>query len=79
MTTLVNYRCKSHIKLIPGDDSQIPDISSEPTPKGVQLKVTSVPESSNTSHDTSYQNAVPEQRTSSGRLVTKPIRYRGVI
>ena len=40
------------------------------------MENTNVPESSNTSPDTGYQNAIPEQRTSSGRLVGKPIRYR---
>ena len=59
-----------------GEDSQIPDINGESTPKVVQVEDTNVPESSNISPYTSDQNAIPEQRISSGRLVRKPIRYR---
>ena len=59
-----------------GEDSQIPDINGEPTPKVVQVEDTNVAESSNTSPYTRDQNAIPEQRVSSGRLVRKPIRYR---
>ena len=55
-----------------GDDSQIPDVNSEPTPKVVQVEDTNVPESSNISPYTSDQNAIPEQRASSGSA----IRYR---
>ncbi|CAH3014508.1 unnamed protein product [Porites evermanni] len=61
---------------VPGEASQIPDINGEPTPKVVQVEDTNVPESSNTSPYTRDKNAIPEQRTSSGRLVRKPIRYR---
>ena len=56
-----------------GDNSQIPDINSEPTPN---VPEGDVPESSNASPDASDPKAIPEQRTSSGRLVRKPIRYR---
>ena len=60
-----------------GDDSQIPDISSEPTLKVVLVEDSNrVPESSDTSPDTSCQNAIPEKGTSSGRLIMKPIPYR---
>ena len=59
-----------------GEDSPIPDINSGPTPNVVQVEDTDVPGSSNASPDASDQNAIPEpQRNSSGRLVTKPIRY----
>ena len=58
------------------DESQIPDINSEPTPTVVQVEDTNVSRSSNSSPDQSDQNAIPEQRTPSGRLVSKPIRYR---
>ena len=57
-----------------GDESTIPDINGEPTPKLVQVEDTNVPESSNTSPYKRDQIAIPEKRTSSGRLVTKPIR-----
>ena len=59
-----------------GEDSQIPDINGEPTPKVVQVEDTNVAESSNTSPYTRDQNAIPKQRISSGRLVRKPIGYR---
>lgn len=77
-------RNRRHLRKVPtptcydtsGDDSQIPGINSEPTPNVVQVEDTDVSESSNASPDASDQNAIPEQRTSSGRLVRKPIRYR---
>ena len=76
-------RNRRHLRKIPtpthhdtsGDNSQIPDINSEPTPEVVQVEDTNVPESSNTSLYRRDQTAIPEQRTSSGRLVRKPIRY----
>jgi len=60
----------------PEDDTPVPEISSESTPQGVQAEDTGVPENSNTRPNTSNQNLIAEQRTSSGRLVRKPIRYR---
>ena len=77
-------RNRRHLRKVPtptcydtsGDDSQIPDINSEPTPNVVQVEDTDVPESSNASPDASDPNAIPEQTTSSGRLVRKPIRHR---
>ena len=57
----------------PEDDSLIPDISSEST-TDIQDENAVIPECSDTS-PTSNLNLVPEQRTSSGRLVRKPIRY----
>lgn len=59
----------------PEDDSLIPDISSESTPTDIQEENDVIPVCSDTS-PTSNLNLVPEQRTSSGRLVRKPIRYR---
>ena len=59
----------------PEDDSMIPDISSESTPTDIQKENAVIPECSDTS-PTSNLSLVPEQRTSSGRLVRKPIRYR---
>ena len=59
----------------PEDDFLIPDISSESTPTDIQEENAVIPECSDTS-PTSNLNLVPEQRTSSGRLVRKPIRYR---
>ena len=59
----------------PEDDSLIPDISSESTPTDIQEEKDVIPVCSDTS-PTSNLNLVPEQRTSSGRLVRKPIRYR---
>ncbi|KAK2552902.1 hypothetical protein P5673_025850, partial [Acropora cervicornis] len=59
----------------PEDDSLIPDISSESTPTYIQEENDVIPVCSDTS-PTSNLNLVPEQRTSSGRLVRKPIRYR---
>ena len=59
----------------PEDDSLIPDISSESTLTDIQEENAVIPECSNTS-PTSDLNLVPEQRTSSGRLVRKPVRYR---
>ena len=77
-------RNRRHLRKVPtptcsdtsGDISQIPDINSEPTLNVVHVEDTDVPESSNASPDASDQNAIPEQRTLSGRLVRKPIRYR---
>ena len=60
----------------PEDDTPIPEISSESTPQSVQAEDTGVPENGNTCPDTSNRNLIPEQRTSSGRLIRKPIRYR---
>ena len=60
----------------PADDIPVPEISSESTPQEVQAENTRVPENSNTRPNTSNQNLIAEQRTSSGRLVRKPIRYR---
>ena len=60
----------------PEDDTPIPEISSKSTSKGVQAEDTGVPENSNTHSGTSNQNLIPEQRTSSRRLIRKPIRYR---
>ncbi|CAH3192009.1 unnamed protein product [Porites evermanni] len=68
-------KLRSSVKTkVPGDESPIPDINGEPTPKLVQVEDTNVPESSNTSPYKRDQIAIPEKRTSSGRLVTKPIR-----
>ena len=77
-------RNRRHLRKVPtltrfdtvGDDSQIRDIKSEPTPKVVQVEDTNDPGSSNASHDESDRNAIPEQRTSSGRPVRKPIGCR---
>ena len=77
-------RNRRHLRQVPaptrydtaGDESQIPDISSEPNPKVVQVEDTNVPGSSNASPDESDQNAIPEQRTSSGRPFRKPIGCR---
>ena len=55
------------------DDSPIPETSSETTTKLVQEY--SALEDSNTS-PTSNLDLIPEQRTSSGRLIRKPVRYR---
>ena len=52
----------------PEDDSPIPDISSESTPTDIQEENAVILECSNTS-PTRDLNLVPEQRTSSGRLV----------
>ena len=59
----------------PEDDSMIPDIGSESTPTDIQEENAVILECNNTS-PTIDMNLVPEQRTSSGRLVRKPIRYR---
>ncbi|KAK2551067.1 hypothetical protein P5673_028129 [Acropora cervicornis] len=61
-------RNRRHLRKVPtptcydtsGNDSQIPDINSEPTPNVVQVEDTDVPESSNASPDASDQNAIPE-------------------
>ena len=62
----------------PEDDSTISDIGSESTPTDIQEENAVIPECNNTS-PTIDLNLVPEQRTSSGRLVWKPIRYREVL
>ena len=55
------------------NDSSIPETSRETTTKLVQKN--SAPEVSNTS-PTSNLDLIPEQRTSCGRLIRKPVRYR---
>ena len=62
-----------------GDDSQILDISSGPTPKIVQVANANVSESSNTSPDTNYQNVADSlgnlfviERTFSINLLSLP-------
>ena len=74
-------RNQKHLRRIPPpacedpqeEDSLIPETSSETTTKLVQEN--SAPEVSNTS-PTSNLDLIPEQRTSSGRLIRKPVRYR---
>ena len=56
------------------DDSPIPETSSETTTKLVQENF--APEV-RTNSPTSNLDLIPEQRTSSGRLIRKPGRYRG--
>ena len=73
-------RNRRHLRRIPPptcedpqeEDSPIPETSSETTTKRVQEN--SAPEVSNTSA-TSKFDLIPEQRTSSGRLIRKPVRY----
>ena len=74
-------RNRRHLRRIPPptseypqeEDSPIPETSSETTTKRVQEN--SALEVSNTS-PTSNLDLIPEQRTSSRRLIRKPVRYR---
>ena len=77
-------RNRSHLKKIPAptgydapeDDNPIPEINSESTSKSLQAEDTGVPENSNIRPGTSNENLILEQRTSSGRLIRKPIHCR---
>ena len=77
-------RNRRHLKKVPtftiydasGDDSPIPENNSESIPKIVQAEDTGVAEKNDASPSINTQGSIPEQRTSSGRLVRKPIRYR---